>query len=502
MRDGTAVPQPHEVLIGLDVGTASVEAVAFAPDGHELARAAVALSCLASRPGIVEQEVGETWRGSALALRRLAEALPHLPSRTAALAITGPADGTWLLDKDGDPAGPAWLPQDVRAAPLVAGWRQSGVAARAQEISGRPIEPAARSAQLAWLSRHCPEMLERAVSAFAAKDCIYFFCTGERAVDGAAAAAAFGDWRTGAYDARVLELLGLEHLARLLPAIVDGTRNHRPLTAAAAAATGLLAGTPVVLAPVDVVAAALALGLGRRDPAIGGTLFGASNLHMRAGDDPATAASIAKVAALLPFPPAGGWLGVVHQSGTTNIDWLVRAAELLLRDAGLIGMPQSELHALLERRAAEAAGGAVSYRPFAGGRGEAALSGLGAETTFYDLLRAIYEGLGRRADYAYAALGLRPREVRVNAGAAGALAYECLAAHLDAPVLAVPWESPAAVGAALVAAVSLGQYADVADVQRDWVEARLRQVPQVERQQAASATLDRAAPASTAAGHA
>ena len=39
MRDGAAVPQPNEVLIGLDVGTASIEAVAFAPDGHELARA-------------------------------------------------------------------------------------------------------------------------------------------------------------------------------------------------------------------------------------------------------------------------------------------------------------------------------------------------------------------------------------------------------------------------------------------------------------------------------
>ena len=39
MRDGAAVPQPNEVLIGLDVGAASIEAVAFAPDGHELARA-------------------------------------------------------------------------------------------------------------------------------------------------------------------------------------------------------------------------------------------------------------------------------------------------------------------------------------------------------------------------------------------------------------------------------------------------------------------------------
>ena len=500
MREGAAVRQPNEVLIGLDVGTASIEAVAFGPDGHELARAVLTLPCHEPGAGVVEQEVSETWRGSALALHRLAQAVPHLQARTVALAITGASDGTWLIDDDGDPVGRAWLPQDRRAEPMVAHWQQDGVALRVQEISGRPMHPSLRNAQLAWLDRHSPEALDDASTAFAAKDCVYFFCTGERATDAATAAAAFGDWRTGAYYPRVLELLRLEHVARLLPEIVDGTRHHGALTTAAAAASGLLAGTPVVLAPVDTVATALALGLGGRDVAIGGTVLGASNLHLRACDDRAIAASLAGQAAILPFTPAGGWLGVLQQSGTTNVAWLVGLAEQLLLDGGLIGLPRSELGALLERRAAEAAGGRVSYRPFpdGGGAAGAGFHGLSAETTFYDLLRGIYEGLGRAARDGYAALGFRPSQVRVNAVVgAGPLAYECLAESLDAPVFTIGCETPAAAGAALIAAVSLGHYRDVIDGQRDWVEPRLREVRQIDRKRAARSAAGAAAPAPT-----
>jgi erythritol kinase (D-erythritol 1-phosphate-forming) len=362
------------------------------------------------------------------------------------------------------------------------------------------MHPSLRSAQLAWLDRHSPEVLDGASTAFAAKDCVYFFCTGERATDPATAAAAFGGWRTGAYYPRVLELLGLEHVARLLPEIIDGTRHHGALTAAAAAASGLLAGTPVVPAPVDTIATALALGLGRQDAAIGGTVLGASNLHMRACDDPAIAASMTGRAAILPFTPAGGWLGVLQQSGMTNVAWLIGLAEQLLLDAGLIGLAHAELGALLERRAVEAASARVSYQPFpdGGGAAGAALHGLSAETTFYDLLRGIYEGLGRAAHDGYAALGFRPSQVRVNvAPGAGPLAHGCLAAHLDAPVLAISCQSPAAAGAALVAAVALGHYRDVTDGQRDWVEPRLRAVQPIDPKRAARSDAGTAAPAPT-----
>jgi erythritol kinase len=492
MRDGAAVPQQSAVLIGLHVGTASIEAVAFAPDGHELAPAVVTLPCRESGTGVVEQEASETWRATALALHRLAQAVPHLQARTAALAITGASDGTWLIDEDGDPVGAAWLAQDRRAEPVVARWRQSGVAARVQEISGRPLDPSLRSAQLAWLARHQPEMLEGAVTAFAAKDCLYFFCTGERATDAATASTAFGDWRTGAYDSQVLDLLDLPQVARLLPEIVDGVRHHGALTAAAAAATGLLAGTPVVLAPVDTVATALALGLAGQDPALGGTALGATNLHMRACAEQALAATMAGRAAVLPFAPAGGWLGVLEQSGLTNVHWLIAAAEQLLLDAGLIGLPHGELCALLERRAAEAAPGGVSYRPYAGEDG-AAFCGLSSRTTFYDLLRAIYEGLADAARDGYATLGFRPRQVRVNAGALSRpLAHACLAGCLDAPVFTTGHETPAPAGAALVAAVALGHYRDVIAGQREWVEPRLREVEKGARKRAAAVTPDRA----------
>jgi erythritol kinase len=281
----------------------------------------------------------------------------------------------------------------------------------------------------------------------------------------------------------VLELLGLHSVAHLLPEVVDGTGRHGELTMAAAGATGLIAGTPVVLAPIDTVAVALALGLGGRDPDIGGTLLGAANAQMRACADLATAEALASQVAIMPLPMAGRWLALVRQSGSANADWLIGMAEQLLVDAGLIGLPQGELRAMLERRAADAAPAALHYRPFTDGAGAGALfDGLSDNTSFYDLLRAIWAGLGRAACDGYAALGLQPAEVRVaDAGAVGSLARGVLATTLGAAARMIECQSPAASGAALVAAVCLGHYPDLADGLVQWVEPRLSQISAIEQ---------------------
>jgi erythritol kinase len=478
------VALPSDLLIGLDVGAARIEAVAFAPDGRQLARvAAPHASPQATADGAIEQDVAETWRATCAALGQLGHAVPRLAARTAALAITGDAGGVWLVDDDGDPVAPAWLPQDRRPEPLIARWRRDGTARRIREITGSAVHASLRSAVLAWLAEHRPEALDRAASAFTAKDGVYFLCTGERATDAAAAVAAFGDWHTGAYDPRVLELLGLRGAAHLLPEILDGARYHGELSAAAAAAAGLIAGTPVVLAPAETVTVALALGLGGCDPDIGGTVLGAANAHMCAYGDPATAASVAGRVAIMPLPMTGRFLGLVRQSGAVNVEWLIGMAEQLLVDAGLIGLPRGELRAVLERRAAEAAPTTVRYRPFAGeDHGHAAFDGLSDHTTVYDLLRAIWTGLGLAARDAYAALGLQPTEVRIaDIGAAGPLARTVLGGCLGAPLRVSSWEAPATAGAALVAAVSLGQYLDVAAALAEWVEPRLGTAEALER---------------------
>jgi erythritol kinase len=172
----------------------------------------------------------------------------------------------------------------------------------------------------------------------------------------------------------------------------------------------------------------------------------------------------------------GLWFGLAAAPATLGPDWLVGLAEQLLADAGLIGVPRSELATLLEHKAAAAAPGGVRCR-----RSEGAgwsLGGLSGATSFYDLLRAAYEALGREAQACYAALDHWPQEVRVvcdQAPGAGALAM--VGAGLGARLRPLLRTSPAATGAALVAAVSLGVYPDFAAADADWVAPHLGGAP-------------------------
>jgi erythritol kinase (D-erythritol 1-phosphate-forming) len=472
-----------DVLIGLEAGASGVQAVAFAPDGQELGHASAVAEVHHVADGGVEQDLGEAWQAAAAALRALAGEVPDLAARTAALALTGAGGGAWLIDEDGDPVGRAWLPADRRAAPLVERWRRLETARRLREITGSRIAPSLSSAQLAWMAERCPGPLDRAATVFQSKDWLYHCCTGERATDPASAAAAFGDFRTGAYDPRVLELLRLPELARLLPQVVDGTREHAELTAAAAAASGLIAGTPVVLGPVDLIATALAAGLAPPESRLGCTILGGGGVHIRADLEPPELARGSGAAAVLPF--AGVWLKAAHGPARVLAEWLVDLAAELLADAGLIGVGRAELIAILEQKAAAAPPATLQLHPGAPetdqGRAPAGFLGVSGATTLYDLLRSIYEGQGLAARACYRALGGRLEEIRVTGdGAASALARQVLAACVDAPVRVLRRDSPAAAGAALIAAVALGHYRDLAAASRDWVGPHLADPEPVE----------------------
>jgi erythritol kinase len=460
-----------DVLIGLEAGISRVTAVAFAPNGHELGHATAVTEVHHVADGGAEHDLGEAWQAAAFALRALAGRVPKLAARTAALAITGPGGGAFLIDEDGDPVARAWLPADRRAAPLVARWRRVEIARQLRAITGSAIQPSHSSAQLARMAERCPALLDHAATAFQSKDWLYFCCTQERATD-PASAAAFGDFRTGAYDARVLELLRLPEIARLLPAVVDGTRQHAELNAAAAAATDLIAGTPVVLGPVDLIATALAAGLAQPAP-LGCSILGGGGMHIRAGPEPPRLErGYGGIGDVMPY--AALWFKVAQGPARVIAEWLVDLAAELLADAGLIGIGRAELVAILEQKAAAAAPATLRLHPGAPeadpAPAPAGFLGISGATTFYDLLRSIYEGQGLAARACYRALGGRLEEIRVTGdGAASPLARQVLAACVDAPLRVLRRERPAAAGAALIAAVALGNYRNLAEGSRDWV---------------------------------
>ena len=471
------MPQPHEILIGLDAGAEVIEAVAFDREGRELQAVATACPVALLEHG-PEQDLGDTWQAAVQALRRLATLVPDLARRAVALAVTGQSGGAWLIDEDGDPVAPAWPGPARRAQSIVERWRQTGIAHELQAITGVAPDTVRANAQLAWLLRHRPEVLERAASALGCKDWIYFCCTGERATDAADAVASFGNRRTRAYDAGVLRLLNLEEAERLLPEIIDGLRHQGALSRAAAAATRLRSGTAVVLAPPNLLARALAAGLAEPGDELAGVILGATSCHLRVLPDRhepngSNGASVAH----LPYVAPRASLGVSSSPGTADIDWLVDLGVQLLADAGLIGIGRDDLQAILERKAAQARPGTLVLQPFGTGHGGSGIStarahvlGLARDATAYDLMRGLHEGQGFAARTSQAALGTRPAEIRLIEDAASSpLRRAILAACIGAPVRVVERTAAGAAGAALLAAVALGHYRSPGEARGDWV---------------------------------
>jgi erythritol kinase len=110
---------------------------------------------------------------------------------------------------------------------------------------------------------------------------------------------------------------------------------------------------------------------------------------------------------------------------------------------------------------------------------------------------ALWAGLGHAARDGYAALGLQPAEVRLaDTGAMGSLARPVFGACLGAPLRLIDTSAPATAGAALVAAISLGHYRDLADGFAEWVEPRLSQIRAVGRDLDSSCAPASPAPAS------
>ncbi|MEM9628948.1 MAG: FGGY-family carbohydrate kinase [Pseudomonadota bacterium] len=488
-----------DLIIGLDAGTSVIKAVAFTLDGKQIGASGVPNVVDYLEDGGAEQQVHRTWSDAAEALRLLAEEVHDLAKRTAALAITGQGDGTWLIDADGEPVCPAWLWLDARAAPIIEEWRASDIGPALQKITGTAINPAIQSGQITWLKRHRPESLHRAASALHCKDWLYFKATGERATDPSEGVFTYGNYRTRAYDDAVLDLLDLQDIAHLRPDIVDGSKHHAPLTDDAAAATGLLSGTPVVLGPLDVIATTLGAGAYEPGRSIGISILGTTGMHIRIFHDAEDVViSDEQVGYIMPFVVPGTWGGFQsHMAATLNIDWLVDIAAECARTAGMKDVDKRQLLLELDRQAADVRPGTLLFHPFISESGErgpfveprarAQFLGLSTRTNMGDLMRAIYEGMAFAGRDCYRALDHKPEEIRLAGGAANsALCRKILAASVGAPVRIVERGEAGAAGSALTAAVSIGLYDNVADGLKDWVMPYLGDLEPVDEELAAT----------------
>lgn len=469
-----------KIIIGIDAGTSVIKAVAFDLHGHQIASASARNQYATGDDGSATQSLAQTWIDCVAALRGLGDKVPDLARRTAAMSVTGQGDGTWLVGADNLPVGDAWLWLDARAAPTV-NRLGHGASNRARfEATGTGLNTCQQGAQIAHMDRTQPGLLDLADTALHCKDWLYLNLTGIRATDPSEASFTFGNFRTRAYDDVVVDALGLSHRRNLLPEIIDGTEVTHPLSADAASATGLLAGTPVSLGYVDMVMTALGAGVRTNARNAACSTVGSTGVHMRAkavADVQLNAEGTGYVIAL-PIP------GIVTQvqtnmSATINIDWLLQMASSLMAEGGKTPS-HAELIGRIDGWFAESRPGSVLYHPYISDAGErgpfvnasarAGFTGLSMRHGFADLLRAVVEGLGMATRDCYAAMGDMPAELRVTGGAARSRALRgSLAAAVNAPVRVSGREEAGAAGAAMMAAVAIGAYGNMDDCIGEWV---------------------------------
>ncbi len=166
-------------LVGLDVGTTGVKAIAISPTGEVLARAEHGYPLSTPHPGWSEQDPEDWWRASEAALAELEW------QRGDPLGFSGQMHGLVTLDANERVLRPAILWNDQRTAAECAEIEERVGLERLIELTGNRALAGFTAPKLLWLRRHEPDVYARIAHVLLPKDYVRFRLTGERAIDAA-----------------------------------------------------------------------------------------------------------------------------------------------------------------------------------------------------------------------------------------------------------------------------------------------------------------------------
>jgi gluconokinase len=454
------VARPAQVIVGLDVGTTGVKAVAFGL-GSSWRRVAIReYPLLQPAPDQAVQDPGTIVKAASVALAECVAGAGD--ADVLAVAVSAAMHGLIGVDSELRPLTPLITWADARAWEEALSLQQSGL--DLQALTGVPVHPMTPLAKLQWFARHEPETLAAARWWVGLKDYLLAWLTG-RLVTELSSASGTGllDMKARSWSTTAIELAGVraEQLPEILP-----TTSQFPLDAGAAREVGLRAGTPVVLGAADGPLGNL--GTGAIAPGLIGLSLGTSGAARMAVAEP----SIDRDRTLFCFALTDSvWVvGGAISNGGNVARWVEQSLTPDVRPAG-----EGPDQAMLELAAGVPAGSdGVVMLPYLlaeraplwdpGLRG--AFLGLRREHTRAHLVRAALEGVCIQMRLIVDRLDeIAPvHAVRATGGVfRSALWGEVMAAMLARPLQIVGDAEGTALGAAALGLLGLGQTTTLAD---------------------------------------
>ncbi len=460
-------------IIAIDLGTSRIKTAVF----DETGKMTLIRSQRLDRAASPDRQDADAWFTVTADLLR--ELTAETGNRIDALVLTGNMHALLGIDADGDPVAPARL------------WSDNTAQAPADELNRRYGQtllhkfgcsaiPVFTLPKIMQMKQEQPDLYRRTEVFLQSKDFVSFRLTGSRATDPTDASGVLGmDLSTSEWDTEFFRDLDID--TGKLPRIHPSASVCGHVTVAAAAVTGLRAGTPVVTGSGDLASAAL--GSGVNDRTVSLTLGTAGQLL--ATGSPGTGAKLAgKLFVFAHADPARElYLGSVP-SGGFSFEWFARTHNISMEEFFQLAqtVPLTDDLPLFYPYILGKGAPSMDYTPcgaWQGLRSDHSLKELCRATVFGTLcpLRICCDLLescaGPRSELVLQALACRENAVRETAGALFPQ-NKLLPVNSEASLL----------GAAVIGFTALGQYPDIAAAAGAMVKnqpVELSPVPEAER---------------------
>jgi len=458
----------HQYLLAHDLGTTGNKATLFDVD-----QGVVKVSTFEpyptdySQPGWAEQDPADWQRAIWQCTHRLISQAGIEPGAVAAVSFSGHMQGALLVDRQGIPLRNSIIWADQRAtsqADFIASVCGSETLYR---LTGQRISPTYTAPKMLWIKEHQSAIYEQAYKVLQPKDYAAFLFSGVFATDYSdASATLLFDLDTRRWASDVINELGLN--SELLPEVHPSTAIIGRVTASAAAASGLVAGTPVVIGGGDGACATVGAGSVREGETyayIGSSSWIAVTTHQPICDPQQRTFTLAHLMpdyyfSLGTMQAAGGaygWLErLLHPEGDAYLQAMdAQASSVPAGSGGLLFLPY-----LMGERS-------PYWNPLARG----ALVGLTMLHNQPEVARAVLEGVAFNLRLILNALRTQDVQITrlllIGGGAKSAVWRQILADVLELPIYLPALTTEAtALGALVAGGVGVGLFSDFTVIDR------------------------------------
>jgi xylulokinase len=447
-------------VLGIDASTTAVKAILLDESGAVRGIGSAGYELSVPHPLWSEQDPGLWWDGTVTAIRAVLADTGIPGDDVVAVGLTGQMHGAVLLDGADEVLRPAILWNDQRTGAECDLIREAVGSERLVAVTGNDALTGFTAPKLVWVRDHEPDVWARVAHVLLPKDFVRLRLTGAYAMDKAdGSGTMLFDLAARDWSPEVLAALGID--PAWMPPTYEGPAVTGAVTAEAAAATGLRAGTPVVAGGGD--QAANAVGVGAVEPGVVALSLGTSGVVFATTARPLFEAR-GRVHAFCHAVPGRWHMMSVMLSAAGSLRWF--------RDALAPGIAYDELVAGAGE--VPVGSGGLLFLPYLTGErsphpdplARGAFVGLTLAHDRRHLARAVLEGVafGLRdgLDLMVAAGMPAPSVIRASGGGIASPVWrQILADVLGAEIATVNTTEGAAYGAGLLAAVAAGWFASV-----------------------------------------